>query len=66
MHAGIGKEVNLVSQTYTNRYCESCFVNNVPPCQVNESPTNNQNRSRNFLIIAPIVIYMIFLTIITL
>ena len=30
-----------------NCYCQSCFVKNVPSSEVNKSPTNDQNQSRN-------------------
>ena len=32
-----------------NCYCQSCFVKNIPSSEVNESPANDQNQSRNFL-----------------
>ena len=32
-----------------NCYCQSCFVKNVLASEVNESPTNDQNQSRNSL-----------------
>ena len=45
-----GKNFNLVSRNSANCYCQSCFVKNVTSSGVNESPTNDQNQSRNFLI----------------
>ena len=44
------KNFNLVSRNGANCYCQSCFVKNVTSSGVNESPTNDQNQSRNFLI----------------
>ena len=42
-----GRNVNLVWCNKANCYCQSCFVKNVPPSEVNKSPTNCQNQSRN-------------------
>ena len=42
-----GKNFNLVLCNNANCYCQSCFVKNVPSSEVNESPTNDQNQSRN-------------------
>ena len=43
------KNFNLVLRNNANCYCQSCFVKNVPSSEVNESPTNDQNQSRNSL-----------------
>ena len=42
-----GKNFNLVLRNNANCYCQSCFVKNVPSSEVNKSPTNDQNQSRN-------------------
>ena len=44
-----GTNCNLLSRNGANCYCQSCFVKNVPSSEVNESPTNDQNQSRNSL-----------------
>ena len=44
-----GRNFNLVSRNIVNCYCQFCFVRNVPPSEVNESPTNDQNQSGNSL-----------------
>ena len=44
-----GKNFNLVLHNNTNCNCKSCFVKNVPSSEVNKSPTNDQNQSRNSL-----------------
>ena len=44
-----GRNFNLVSCNNANCYYQSCFVKNVPPSEVNESPTNVENQSRNSL-----------------
>ena len=40
---------NLVLRNNANCYCHSCFVKYIPSFEVNESPTNDQNHSRNSL-----------------
>ena len=45
----LGRNFNLVSHNSANCYCQSCFVKNVSSSEVNESPTNDQNQSRNSL-----------------
>ena len=45
----LGRNFNLVVRNSVNCYCQSCFVKNIPSSEVNESPTNHQNQSRNFL-----------------
>ena len=44
-----GRNFNLAMHNNANYYCQSGFVKNVPPSEVNESPTNDQNQSRNSL-----------------
>ena len=45
----LGRNFNLVAHNSANCYCQSCFVKNVPSSEVNKSPTNDQNQSRNSL-----------------
>ena len=40
---------NFISRNSANCYGQSCFVKTVPSFEVNESPTNDQNQSRNSL-----------------
>ena len=59
----LGRKFNLVLRDNTNYNCQSCFVKSVLSSEVNESPTNDQNQSRNSItniIILLIVIEMIF------
>ena len=44
-----GRNFNLVSCNSANCYCQSCFVKNVPSSELSESPTNDENQSRNSL-----------------
>ena len=43
------KNFNSALCNNANCYCHSCFVENVPSSEVNESPTNDQNQSKNSL-----------------
>ena len=45
----LGRNFNLVACNSANCYCQYCFVKNVPSSEVNESPTNDENQSRNSL-----------------
>ena len=50
MHTDIGKiNFNLILPNNANRYCKSGFAKNVTSSEVTESPTNDQNQSRNSL-----------------
>ena len=41
------RNFNLALRNKENCYYQSCYIKNVPSSEVNESPTNDQNKSRN-------------------
>ena len=42
-----GRNFNLALRNKENCYYQSCYIKNVSSSEVNESPTNDQNKSRN-------------------